>query len=459
MQYAHWIFYILTFGCKVNQYESQALREAWTMRGGCETDDSKSADIVLLNTCAITANAVADARQAISRLYRENPNIQIIVTGCASEVAREEFTPLPGVIGVLGQKDKPLLLEKGPFNLFPSTNLNSSHVFQKNAYFPGVKTPRVFPPFSISKFRRARPVLKVQDGCSHKCSYCIVPFTRGMARSRQPSQCLTEIKRLLEAGYREIMISGINLRQYSFSEENCKDFWELISFLDRELAPEWGNREDCVRLRISSLDPAQLNPSGLETLASTSIICPHLHLSLQSGSPKILHAMRRGHYTPEKVIEAIKSVSSFWPRLGLGADFLMGFPGETEENVNETLDLIQALPLTYAHVFPFSSRPGTVAASMPSQINKIQRQQRAGRVRAAIREKQRQFWNSTLMLEKIWIALDCKGEEISLLPAQHGVDAWYTPCELAKPIQKNDHTLIPARPIGINERGILVLPI
>lgn len=459
MPYAHWTFYILTFGCKVNQYESQALREAWTMMGGNETDDPGTAEIILLNTCAITANAVADARQAVYRLYRENPSIQIVVTGCASEATREEFIPLPGVMGVLGQNDKSLLLEKTPFDLFPLAGTASLPSFQNEPFFLDIKAPRVFPPFSISRFQRARPVLKVQDGCSHRCSYCIVPLTRGMARSRQPSECLAEIKRLLDAGYREIMLSGINLRQYSFPEENCADFWNLISFLDRELAPEWGHRKDFVRLRISSLDPAQLSPSGLETLASTTIICPHLHLSLQSGSPKILHAMRRGHYTPEKVIEAVASVLSFWPRLGLGADFLMGFPGETEEHVKETLDLIQALPLTYAHVFPFSSRPGTVAASLPLQIDKVQRQQRATRVRTLVREKQLQFWNSALLLEKIWIALDFNITESSTLTAQHGVDAWYTPCQLVNPVPKNDHTLLPARPVKIDEKGILAIPL
>lgn len=231
---------------------------------------------------------------------------------------------------------------------------------------------REYPPFCIDSFRRARPVLKVQDGCSHCCTYCIVPLTRGPSCSRSPDAVIEEAERLLRAGYREIMISGINLRQY---RANGVNFWKLLRQVDSLLAPEWAGR---ARLRLSSLEPAQLDTEGLETLEACTLLCPHLHLSLQSGSPAVLARMGREHYVPERVEEAIGRVRSFWPDFGLGADILMGFPGESEKEMQETIDMAGSLPFTYAHVFPYSVRPGTRAASLPGQLPRSLRQEHAG---------------------------------------------------------------------------------
>lgn len=465
MHYEPWSFCIFTFGCKVNQYESQSVREAWRRMSGVETDAPAEADVILLNTCAVTANAVTDARQAVRRLQREAPGVPIVIAGCAAEVARRELSALPGVLRVLEQDHKsrllaapplaqfaPLAAEEIPETPFPST--------PDEARARAATRDRSFPPFHIDGFRRARPVLKVQDGCSHGCAYCIVPLTRGPARSRDPKECLAELRRLLEAGYREIMISGINLRQYAMRDAGCRDFWELLRYLDRELAPEWGSgaRPDPARLRISSVEPAQLTERGIGVLAETRMVCPHLHLSLQSGSADVLKAMRRGHYTPEGLLEAVGAVAKLWPRFGLGADILMGFPGETEANVLETLEVVRGLPLTYAHVFPYSVRPGTVAAGLPGQIGKAERQERAARVRAIIEAKREAFWKASLGGDLL-VALDCNDDAGTSEGGQHGVDECYAPCRLRTPLQGSGHTLIPARPVAVTRKGLLVEPI
>ena len=415
MHYAPWTFCILTFGCKVNQYESQSVREAWQRMDGAETDAPAEADVILLNTCAVTANAVTDARQAVRRLQREAPGVPVVIAGCAAEVARKQLAALPGVLRVVEQDHKSRLLDAPPLVLFAEEAAGSATPFPSSpaeAAARAATRDRTFPPFHIDGFRRARPVLKVQDGCSHGCAYCIVPLTRGPARSRPPKDCLAEMRRLLEAGYREIMISGINLRQYAMRDEGCLDFWDLLSYLDRELAPEWGSgaRPDPARFRISSVEPAQLTERGIATLAETRMVCPHLHLSLQSGSADVLKAMRRGHYTPE------------------------------------------------AHVFPDSARPGTVAAELPDQVGKAVRQERAARVRAVVEAKREAFWKDTLTCERLLVALDCN-EDAGSASGQHGVDECYVPCRLRTPLRGEGHTLIPVRPVSVSRKGVIVEPL
>ena len=458
MPYDLWTFCILTFGCKVNQYESQSVREAWQGMNGTETDTPAEADVILLNTCAVTANAVADARQAVRRLQREAPGVPVVIAGCAAEVARRQLVALPGVLRVVAQDDKARLLDAPPLLGFSDTATTPFPSTPAEALARAAVRDRTFPPFKIGGFRRARPVLKVQDGCSHGCAYCIVPLTRGPARSRSPQDCLAELRRLLAAGYREIMLSGINLRQYAMRDEGCRDFWELLLYLDRELAPEWGSgaRPDPARLRISSVEPAQLSERGIAALAETRLVCPHLHLSLQSGSADVLKAMRRGHYTPEGLLASVESVAKLWPRFGLGADILMGFPGETEGQVRETLKVVRSLPLTYAHVFPYSARPGTVAADLPNQVEKAVRQERAARVRAVVDAKREAFWRDSLDAERLWVALDCNEDAEA---GQHGVDECYIPCRLKTPLRGAGHALVPVRPVSVTRKGLVVEPL
>lgn len=461
---ADWHFFLLTFGCKVNQYETQAVREAWLRCGGTETDDPARADVAVLNTCAVTANAVTDARQAVRRLRRAAPALRIVVAGCAADVARDDLLALPGVVAVLAPARKAELLD--PVRFF-------AHIGERIGGTPGAcgglkgdepqpsaphggdgagaATRAAFPPFSITGFRRARPVLKVQDGCSRACAYCIVPLTRGPSRSRAARDCLDEARRLLLAGYREIMLSGINLGQYRDAQGGVGDFWDLLARLDRALSPEWAG---AARLRISSVDPAQLDERALQVLGEARMVCPHLHLSLQSGSPEVLRAMRRPPFAPDRLVETVERlarVAGRGGRFGLGADILMGFPGETEAQVEETLALVRALPLTYAHVFPYSARPGTAAAGFAEQTPQPLRRERAARVRALIEAKRQAFWQAALEAACVRVAPEGDG-------SPKGVDECYVPCRFAVPVTAapTDHALIAARPLTATPEGLLV---
>lgn len=425
-----WTFSIVTFGCKVNQYESQSIREAWSNLHGEEVATPQTADIILLNTCAITANAITDARQLINKLHREAPNSKIILTGCATDLTNEALYKLPGVYTFISQKNKTQLLSN-----LPLTQLNQDQL-QTNT--------NTFPQFSISNFNRSRPIVKVQDGCSHSCTYCIIPSTRGKPKSRSPKECLIEIQQLLNAGFREIILSGINLRQYTATQQGCKDFWELYSFLDKKLSPTW---KGIARLRISSLDPAQLTQRGLDILSNSHMGCQQLHLSIQSGSAEILKKMHRSHYTPQYLLDTTKKLSTIWHKFGLGADFIIGFPGETEKHFQETVDLIKELPLTYGHIFPFSARPNTIAATLPNHIKKSESQQRAATIRQLITQKEKIFHKQLLTMSTLHIAPEGGGKT-------GGVDEYYTHCHLTEPVET--HQLLKVKPLSLTKKGLLV---
>lgn len=433
-------FFLATFGCKVSQYESQALREHWTRLGGKETDDAARADVLLIASCAVTAEAVADARQTARKWGREVPAGRIIVTGCAASAAPGDFA-LPGVAAVVPQARKAELLRLHPLDLGTEKGGSAFAPPSKKApdalLRPGNRPAgREFPPFRIEGFRRARPVLKVQDGCSHGCSYCIVPLTRGPSRSRPPAEVVEEARRLLNAGYREIMVSGINLRQY---RADGLRFWGLLRLLQRELGSGWKGR---ARLRLSSLEPAQLDAEGLESLEACHLLCPHLHLSLQSGSPAVLRRMGREHYSPDHILDAVRHLRNFWPVFGLGADILMGFPGESEAETRETLAMVERLPLTYAHVFPWSSRPGTRAAALPDALPKAERQDHAARVRALVAGKHEAFLREMGALPVFFFAGDGDG-------GHGGINEYYAPCRLEDGTRGPEgHTLAAVHPVG-----------
>lgn len=472
-------FKIITYGCKVNQYESQSLREYWKSLGGKELFDKEVSDIVLLSGCAVTAQGVSDARQMVRKLLRDSPKSKVIVTGCAASAEPDDFL-FENVVACINQTAKWKLLYCHPLDLCAGDNsdclnvcggdksLNSRTFLSdlsckqnvsksESMGFPNEVTlfsdalekqtllnhnivyseELKYPEFTISDFERSRPVLKIQDGCSHGCSYCIVPFTRGKARSRDVAQSLAEFSRLIEKGFREVVISGINLRQYQFKEQvqgQCEtgNFWKFLRRLHKHVQEEdfyasarkqipliekQSHLEELaqspIRIRLSSLEPSQIGHEGLETLEELSengFLCPHLHLSLQSGAEGILKRMGREHYAPETIIDIMQKIRSFWPRFALGADFLMGFAGETEEELQETLCLVDALPLTYAHVFPYSMRPKTKAASFKGHVDKKIRQEHAKKVREHIEIKKKNFMQTMLALESMYISLDCAHE-------------------------------------------------
>lgn len=374
-------FHIITLGCRTNQYESQSLRESWLARGFSETKNAADADIILVNSCAVTAKAVHDTNQAAHKALRQAPGAKLIIAGCAAQVLEDKLRTSNPTAEIVPQSRKHTLAQ------WPEATDAE----------PG------FPDFQISDFSRSRAVVKVQDGCSHGCSFCIVPKTRGRSVSREPEQAVAEVRRLFEAGFAEVALSGINLRHFGRDLTPAMDFWDLVDRIDAELADEWSGR---ARIRLSSLDPGQLGPKALDTLGGSKLVCPHLHLSLQSQSPKVLAAMNRGHYGPEDVSAFIAELGGVWPVFGLGADLLTGFPGETGEDFEQTRSACEKLPLTYAHVFPYSRRPGTRAAIMPGQIPKDEAKARAAVLRGMAGAKKAAFMDRLVGMERLHVVLE-----------------------------------------------------
>lgn len=424
-------FAIITLGCKVNQYESHALRESWLAQGHREVADPALADLVCINSCAVTAKAVADVRAAVRRVHRASPHARIVLTGCAAQVLQEELAALPGVSLLVPQQEKQKL------NIFPLTAPSAA-----------AESPSsTFPPFSVSGYDRSRAMLKIQDGCSHRCTYCIVPLTRGPSRSRQREETLAEARRLLAAGFRELSVNGVNLSQYGRDLSPPHDFWDLLAFLEQELAPEWAGT---ARLRISSLEPGQLGTKALDILGKSRLIAPHLHLSLQSGSPEVLKRMGRGHYDPGMLEGFFQELARVWPLFGLGVDLLTAFPGETEEQFRETLALCATLPFSYAHVFPYSRRPGTPAAAWAGQFAPEIKKQRAAALRHCIAEKKAAFLQRSLSLSQVLVVREAGGAA--------GVNEFYADCLFSSPpVNSPQRSLIPAKPVAVEKDRLVVL--
>lgn len=411
-------FHTTTLGCKINQYETQAITEAWMQGGAVEIDQPGEADILLVNSCAVTANAISDLRQTVRKLHRQSPQADIVITGCAAQVLADQLAELPGVTRVVPQSDKRDLL----------------------GALPGQDAV-----FAIHDYPRARAVAMVQDGCSHRCTYCIVPLTRGRSVSRPVAEIEAEVERLLAAGFREIILSGVNLRQFGRDLPGEPLFWDLVDHLEERFASDWAGS---ARLRISSLEPGQLGERALTTLAASRLVCPQLHLSLQSGDPEVLRLMGRGHYSPEPVLDFLRELESVWPVYGLGADILVGFPGETREMFNRTLVYVTKLPLSYAHVFPYSPRPGTIAEGFSGQVAPEEKKRRAAEIRKVVGVKKRDFLKRLTELDRLDIVVQDE--------AGNGVSQFYAACRLVSGPPVPAKRLVSTRPLRI-ERGVIVV--
>lgn len=418
--------YTTTLGCKINQYETQAIVEAWEAEGWSRAETPGEADAVLVNSCAVTAKAVADLRKAVRRLHRENPEARIVITGCAAQVMAKELSELPGVARVVPQERKAELLR-------PHTDR-----------------------FSVTDYPRARPVVMVQDGCSHGCTYCIVPLTRGPSRSRPVEWILDEAEALLGRGFQELILSGVNLRQFGRdlppdSSGRTPDFWDLLQLLEQRLERFAGR----ARLRLSSVEPGQLGDKALDVLGGSRLIAPHLHLSLQAGDPEVLRRMGRGHYRPEQAEAFLQRLKQYWPLFGLGADLLTGFPGETREQFENTLAFCERLPLTYAHVFPYSPRPGTAAASMEDKVPSSEKKERAALLRELAERKRAEFLERICLLDRVDVLVqDEQG---------HGVCQYYASCRVQGEAcdeggAERTRRLVAGRPVGLERNIVLVRP-
>jgi threonylcarbamoyladenosine tRNA methylthiotransferase MtaB len=356
---------VVNFGCRVNLVETEAIRQAATRQAALQQADlvQGRSNIVIINSCAVTTEAVRQTRQMIRRLKREAPEREIIVTGCAAQIDPASFAAMPEVSRVLGNAEKTQIAAFDPAR----TRVSVGDIFaEKPAELPliaGVEN-------------HSRAFLAIQNGCDHRCSFCIIPFGRGASRSMPQQQLREAIARCLAEGFREIVLTGVDLTSYG------KDLPEAATIsLGGAVKQILAEAPDLARLRLSSIDCIEADASLVEALANEPRLMPHLHLSLQSGDDLILKRMKRRH-TQADAVQFCETIRKARPDIVFGADLIAGFPTETEAMFANTLALVEACGLTHLHVFPFSPRSGTPAAKMPQLAPGIVKE-RAHRLRAA----------------------------------------------------------------------------
>jgi len=390
-------YYLENFGCRATQADGGAIEAELLGAGLSRHEAATLADVAVLNTCTVTASADSDARAAIRRIHRENPECKIMVTGCYAQRAPAEIAALPGVTWVVGNshKNQVAKIAAAPFVSDSDANFVSldrlRNISQANSQMlvgdifahTELMAAPVFE--SLEQSQRTRPNLKVQDGCNNRCSFCVIPFVRGQSRSLALESVLREVDALVAAGYREIVISGINLGRWGRDFDQPSRFEDLLTSILEQTSIE--------RVRISSVEPMDWSDELIGLVAGSSRICKHAHVPLQSGSDRVLRMMHR-KYRPWHYAERIEKIRAAMPDAAIGADVMVGFPGETEELFEESRDFIENLPLTYLHVFTYSSRPGTAAAEMPGHVPMQVARQRNEILRELIAKKNLAFRES-----------------------------------------------------------------
>ena len=401
---------VLTFGCRLNAYESEV------MRGHA----SALTDTIIVNTCAVTGEAERQARQAIRKLARERPEARIVVTGCAAQIDPSKWSALPNVDRVLGNEDK----------LKPESWLVGAP-----SAVSDIMAARETAPHLVTEFAgRARAFVQVQQGCDHRCTFCIIPFGRGPNRSVPVGAIVEQVRVLVASGYREVVLTGVDIASYGADLPGRPTLGQMTRRM-LALVPE------LPRLRLSSIDPAAIDDDIWRLLETEPRLMPNLHLSLQAGSDMILKRMKRRHLTGDAraVIERARALR---PGIAIGADLIAGFPTETDELFAETLAFVTEADLPFLHVFPYSERPGTPAARMPA-ISKPDRKARAALLRSAGQQSAQRFY-----------AAQC-GQVVSLLTetGDTGHSEHFAPVRLSAPVAAG--RLIPARVTGATLDGLL----
>jgi len=337
-----------TFGCKLNLYESTGMAQAARRRAFLVVDEEADADVVVVNTCSVTGRADQEARQYLRSVARRLPAARLVVTGCYAQRAPSELAALPNVALVAGHGEKDVLDRL--LGELPAPGAPPRVVVGSLAGKPMTRLR------AVGVEGRTRALLRVQDGCNSACTYCVIPATRGPSRSLELAEVLAEGERLLAAGHREIVVTGTHLGHYGLDLAPRRNLAALVRGLIELPAPH------AFRIRLSSVEPQEIDADLVEMLAGDGVLAPHLHLPLQSGSDRLLRAMRRSYRTPA-YRRQVERVAARVPRLALGADLIVGFPGESEADFRETLAFLAELPFTYLHPFTYSPRPGTPAAS------------------------------------------------------------------------------------------------
>lgn len=366
---------IATLGCKVNQYESAAFSSAFT-QAGCELIPfSGKADIYVINTCSVTGRAGQQSRQLIRKAMKTNPKAKLVVTGCYAQMDSNHILDIVDTpLCIVGNGNKHLLVETALADSKADLSMLMGNIGLKKEItslpvrrFPG----------------RTRAYLRIQDGCNNFCSYCIVPYTRGRSRSQPIEQIIEQVTTFAEEGYLEIVITGINVGKYGQDLQEKETIYSLITRLCRNFPS--------IRFRLSSIELTEVNDHLLSMLTELPNFMPHLHIPLQSGDNKILEKMNR-RYTADDFAQTVNGIHNALPHCAIGCDILCGFPGESDQAFQNGLQLVAKLPLTYFHVFPYSKRTGTLAASMNKQVAKPIKDDRVGQLRALSQAKKEAFY-------------------------------------------------------------------
>jgi threonylcarbamoyladenosine tRNA methylthiotransferase MtaB len=383
-------FHLLNFGCRASQADGAALKQQLLRAGLREAATVGESQVAVLNTCTVTATADAEVRQLVRRIHRMNPRCRILVTGCYAQRAPEEIAELEGVAWVVGNSHKHAVAE----------------VLAQNPESPQVLVGEISPEFHFAPVfpdDRTRPTLKVQDGCNARCAFCVIPQVRGRSRSLAPEKVIAEVRALEEAGYQEIVLSGINLGSYGKDLERRINFLGLLEQILRDTG--------IARIRMSSIEPMDVSPALIRLVARERRLAQHFHVPLQSGCDRILRLMSR-RYWAAQYAERILAIREAIPDCGIGADVMVGFPGETVQNHAASARFIASLPFTYLHIFPYSARPGTPAAASPQQVNGRVARERGREIRAIIAEKRAAFLAAQIGREVSALTLD----EIAVAP-------------------------------------------
>lgn len=337
-------------GCKVNQYESEAIAELFAEKGYKIVGIDEEADVYVINTCTVTNFGDKKSRQLIRKVKRQNENAIVAVVGCYAQTAPKELMEIAGVNLVIGTKDRAQIVEM--VEQYDRANGVENHVSD-------IMKERVFEPLSIQKLaNRTRAYLKIQDGCSQYCSYCIIPYARGPIRSREPQEVVAEVKRLAENGFKEVVLTGIHVASYGKDRRDTSlpDILKQVHEV-----------EGIERIRFSSIEPNVVTEEFAQTMAALPKVCDHFHLSLQSGCDKTLKEMNR-KYDTEKYRQAAATLRKYLPKVALTTDIIVGFPGETEEDFRESYAFAEEIGFAKIHVFPYSPKRGTPAAARKDQL-------------------------------------------------------------------------------------------
>lgn len=366
-----------TLGCKLNFSETSTIGNQFLQHGFSIVDMKEKADVYVFNTCTVTENAEKEFRQLVRKALRNNPDAYVIVTGCYAQLRAEEISAIDGVDAVLGSNEKFEI-----FSLIKEFNKNNpSCVFvspNDDLYKFGVAS-------STDADSRTRAYFKIQDGCDYKCTFCTIPLARGKSRSMEPEQVIKEFSNLVAQGYKEIILTGVNVGDYG------KSFG--LSFYD--LLKKLTEVEGEFRIRISSIEPNLLTDEIIKLTSESEKICNHFHIPLQSGSNTTLKSMQR-RYRVEDYKNVVTKVKEIIPDCGIGVDVIVGYPGETEKDFLETYNFLLDLPVSYLHVFTYSERPDTKAISLPDHVDPVERKQRNKMLRILSDKKKNYFYNQMI---------------------------------------------------------------